>query len=337
MLRILPCVSVSFRNRTDRIAGLCITVALLGIAIQLYRLFIELSQFRAFAATVVSLSLEALPFLILGSVAAAAVRVFAPGDLLRRLARRMGPAGIPIAALTGLVAPVCECAIVPTVAGLRDRGLSLPYAVTVLTAVPLLNPIVLASTIAAFPGRPELVAARFGGGFAVAVLTGLVFWAVEAVRRDDTTGVSVDPIETPGGAPLARRITALVGDALDEFLEVTRYFMVGVLLSSLVQVMVPVELFATLGSSPLLAGLAMIALAFILSVCSEADAFVAKAFLPLLPASSVIAFLVFGPMLDLKNAAMLHRVMAGRHILTLAAALTTFVIALVFVLEGLWA
>ncbi len=322
----------------DRIAKLSITVAFLGIAVQLYRLFIELSRFRAFAATVVSLSLEALPFLILGSVAAAAVRVFAPGDALRRIARRMGPAGIPIAALTGIVAPVCECAIVPTVAGLRDRGLPLPYAVTVLTAVPLFNPIVLASTIAAFPGRPELVAARFGGGFAVAILTGLVFYVVETARGGNAADAApVDPITKSVRIPLSRRIAALAGDALDEFLEVTRYFMVGVLLSSLVQVMVPVDFFATLGSSALLAGLAMIALAFILSVCSEADAFIAKAFLPLLPASSVIAFLVFGPMLDLKNTAMLHRVMTGRHILTLAAALTTFVIALVFVLEALWA
>jgi uncharacterized membrane protein YraQ (UPF0718 family) len=161
-----------------------VTVALVAIALQLYRTFLLLPAFRTFALTVVSLCLEALPFLLLGSLAATLVRSFIPAGFLAGLARRVGPMGIPLAALTGLVAPVCECAIVPTVRGLREKGLPLPFAITVLVSVPIINPVVIASTIAAFPGRTELVLARFVGGYVVAVVTGLAFSAAASIRAE---------------------------------------------------------------------------------------------------------------------------------------------------------
>lgn len=322
-------------------------LALLAIGVQLYRTFLDLASFRTFALTVVSLCLEALPFLLLGSLAAALVRSYLPAGMLARVARRLGPAGIPIATLSGLVAPVCECAIVPTVRGLRERGLPLPYAITVLVSVPIINPVVIASTVAAFPGRGELVWARFLGGAAVAVITGFVFFTVYGNRDDVPTPGShatsdrdhphhdhhpMDPLTTSATHP----VRDVVHATLHEFLEVTRYFVVGAMLSSLLQVAVPPETFTRLSSSLVVAVLAMITLAFVLSVCSEADAFLGKAFLPLMPAPAVIAFLVFGPMMDLKNAAMLRSVITSRQLIGLTALLTALVVAMAVVLQGVW-
>ncbi|MEX2443887.1 MAG: permease [Alkalispirochaeta sp.] len=347
------------------ISRLLMSLALLAISVQLYRTFLNLASFRTFALTVVSLCLEALPFLLLGSLAAALVRSYLPAGLPARVARRLGPTGIPVAALSGLVAPVCECAIVPTVRGLRERGLPLPYAITILVSVPIINPVVIASTIAAFPGRADLVAARFLGGAAVAVITGFVFFAMYGNREDvprprlapgpapDTdTGTSTStggehhrhdhhhvhrhPFDTLE-AHAAQPIRDVVNATLHEFLEVTRYFVVGAILSSLLQVAVPPEVFTRLSSSLVVAVLAMITLAFILSVCSEADAFLGKAFLPLMPAPAVIAFLVFGPMMDLKNAAMLRGVITGKQLVGLTALLTVLVVAMAAVLQGVWA
>ncbi len=323
------------------------SLALLAIGVQLYRTFLNLASFRTFALTVVSLCLEALPFLLLGSLAAALVRSYLPAGVMARMARRLGPAGIPLAAVSGLVAPVCECAIVPTVRGLRAKGLPLPYAITILVSVPIINPVVIASTIAAFPGRPDLVAARFLGGAAVAVITGFVFFAIygnrEDVPRPGHDGSHrhdhshdhhhpFDTIEVRGAHPVRDVVNATV----HEFLEVTRYFVVGAILSSLLQVTVPPEAFTRLSSSLVVASLAMIALAFILSVCSEADAFLGKAFLPLMPAPAVIAFLVFGPMMDLKNATMLRGVITGTQLLGLTTLLTGLVVAMAAVLQGVW-
>jgi uncharacterized membrane protein YraQ (UPF0718 family) len=319
-----------------------VTVALVAIALQLYRTFLLLPAFRTFALTVVSLCLEALPFLLLGSLAATLVRSFIPAGFLAGLARRVGPMGIPLAALTGLVAPVCECAIVPTVRGLREKGLPLPFAITVLVSVPIINPVVIASTIAAFPGRTELVLARFVGGYVVAVVTGLAFSAAASIRAEAPRRRELinnpDPHEhhhhdfdrlRPGAA-------GIIDGALHEFLEVSRYFVVGAVLSSLLQVAVPAEAFTRLGSSLPVAALAMIVLAFVLSVCSEADAFIGKAFLPLVPPAAVIAFLVFGPMMDLKNASMLRHVITRRQLLGLIVLLMALTMALSVVLQGVW-
>jgi uncharacterized membrane protein YraQ (UPF0718 family) len=325
-------------------------LALLAIGVQLYRTFLNLASFRTFALTVVSLCLEALPFLLLGSLAAALVRSYLPVGVLSRMARRLGPAGIPVAALSGLVAPVCECAIVPTVRGLRERGLPLPYAITVLVSVPIINPVVIASTIAAFPGRAELVWARFLGGAAVAVITGFVFFAIYGTREEaprPASGAGNSHVETahhqshhhhmdPLTVSPAHPLGDIVHATLHEFLEVSRYFVTGALLSSLLQVAVPPETFTRLGSSLVVAVLAMITLAFVLSVCSEADAFLGKAFLPLMPAPAVIAFLVFGPMMDLKNAAMLRSVITGKQLIGLTTLLTVLVVAMGAVLQGVW-
>ena len=324
-------------QRGYRGARLLLGVAALLIGAQLYRSVLNLSVFRAFALTVVSLFLEAFPFLLLGSAAAVMVRRFLPARWMATLAQRLGIYGVPLVALTGLVAPVCECAIVPTVRGLRDRGLPLPYAITVLVSVPVVNPIVIASTVAAFPGRGDLILARFLGGYAVAVLTGLVFSLVSG--KEHSHSVSQDP--PPGERHYTERkqrggVVMILQGTLQEFLEVSRYFVVGALLSGLVQATVPPDRIAYLGTSILAATAVMISLAFVLSVCSEADAFIGKAFLPLLPAPSVIAFLVFGPMLDLKNTGMIRRVISRRQLALLAATLVVLVTGLAAGLHVLW-
>lgn len=331
---------------------------LLLAGIQLYRSFLVLPAFRSFALTVVSLFLEGLPFLLLGSAAAAVVRSFLPADVLPRLERRAGVFGLPLVALTGLLAPVCECAIVPTVRSLRDRGLSLPYAITVLTSVPIVNPIVIASTIAAFPGRSSMVIARVGGGWLVALLTGLVFSLAPTAASTRPAPGGLNGRRRNAGGPGAgeslpaghshttghvaahtrwsQRLLALTREMLHEFLEVSRYFMTGVLLASLVQVLVAPERFAVLRSYEFAAILMMIGLAWMLSVCSEADAFIGKAFLPMLPSSAVLAFLVFGPMLDLKNTVMLRRMLTPRQIALLSVTLLVAVSLYARLIGGFW-
>lgn len=354
------------------VARLLVGLVLVGAGVLLYRAFLVLPQFRVFALTLVSLVLEALPYLLLGSLAAALVGTILPAGRLAALAPRLGLFGIPLAALAGIAAPVCECAIVPTVARLREKGLSLPYAVTILVAVPLINPVVLLSTMAAFRGRPALVIARFVGGYLVAIIVGLVFWLVErAEQRAVPHGAGAAPAggsraRTPAPAaklviaeaavthpraklaepdaapsataraPFGARALEVAHGTLEEFLEVARFFVVGALLASLVQAVVPAAWFAGLAGSLLAATLVMIALAWLLSVCSEADAFIGKAFLPLMPAPAIIAFLVFGPMLDLKNTVMLAHVLPARSIALLTLVLLVSVTALALVLGVIW-
>lgn len=316
-------------------------IVVAAILTLLYRSFVVLTAFQTFAVTVVSLVLEAVPFLLLGAIAAAVVREFAPADALRRISHRLGPYGIPVAALSGIVAPVCECAIVPTVAGLRARGLSTAYAITLIVSVPILNPIVLVSTLAAFPGRPRLVAGRFIGGYLVAMIVGYAFYLRS--RRQGKNGAAVTEktgrFDAPTAVPTTDvqrvqtswrdRLPATIAHALAEFMEIFGYFLAGATASALVQIIVPPEVYGRIGTTPGLAVLLMITAAYLLSVCSEADAFIGKAFLPLVGGAGVIAFLIFGPMLDLKNTVMLRRTFSMQEVALLALILLVAVSAVV--------
>jgi uncharacterized protein len=325
-----------------KIPAIAFLTVLLGLGVLVYRSFMTLSLFQTFSVMVISVVLEALPFLLLGSLAAAVVRVVVPVGALKGVARRLGPLGIPLAALSGVVAPVCECAIVPTVSGLRRQGLSLSYSMTLVVAVPLLNPVVLLSTLAAFPGRPGLVAARFVGGFLVAVLVGTVFYLVREVpEMPDEPGTGAGPVPAAGRIDTVvvtdrkkvgagEGMSRIVNGTFQEFLEIFGYFIVGAVAAALVQLLLRPEHLPAGMTGPVVSMAIMILLAYVLSVCSEADAFIAKAFLPIFGVSGALAFMIFGPMLDLKNTVMLGSLLSTQQILLLAGLLVVAVPGVVF-------
>ena len=86
----------------------------------------------------------------------------------------------------------------------------------------------------------------------------------------------------------------------------------GALIASLTQVFVPREVLSSVGSDPLLSILAMIAFAFIISICSNVDAFFALAYTSTFTVGSIVAFLVFGPMIDIKMLALMRTTYKAR-------------------------
>ena len=109
----------------------------------------------------VSITIQALPFLVLGVLLSGALAALVrPGWLARALPRN-DLLAVPAASLAGVALPGCECASVPIAARLRAGGVCSAAAMAFMLAAPAINPIVLVSTAVAFPGRPEMVAARF--------------------------------------------------------------------------------------------------------------------------------------------------------------------------------
>lgn len=301
------------------------------------RSFDRLVVFQNLSAIFLSLLIEGVPFILLGSFVASLVQEFVSPAAIARTGARLGRASIPVAALSGLVVPICECAIVPAMRRLREKGLGLAESATFLVAVPLINPIVIASTVVAFPGRPALILARFLGGFLVILLVAGAFALLERRRGKGRSGkhsgaseatIAIDVEKLRPRVTLATRLRGAVEHTAIEFVEVIGYFSVGAMLSAIVQVFVPISSFFVFARAPFVAILAMIALAFILSVCSEADAFIGKSLLGAVPEAAVLAFLVFGPMFDLKNLLLLRRVLSRREITLLATVLLLAVAAL---------
>jgi uncharacterized membrane protein YraQ (UPF0718 family) len=248
-----------------------------------------------------SLLIEAMPFVALGALVSALIEVFVPASTFAKLASLPRAVQLPAAAMAGIAFPVCECGSVPVARRLARKGLTPAAAVTFMLAAPIVNPVVIASTFVAYRGRDSLwvmVIGRFTIGMLVAICVG---WVIGARTPGELLrGASVDDEPDDHDEPRARRFfTHLTGDLIF----MARFLIVGALIAATIQTFVPSSVVDRVATLPILSLLAMMALAFILSLCSESDAFVAASFTSFGP-SAQLAFLVFGPMVDLKLGAL---------------------------------
>ncbi len=287
---------------------------------------------QTFIVTFISIMIEAVPFVVLGALIAGLIEVFLSAERLAKLLPRSPWIAIPLAALGGMVLPVCECAVVPVTRRLIAKGLPLSVAMAYLLAAPIVNPLVLASTAVAYTGDAKMVVLRGIGGYTCAIAVALIVWAWfgrgrEALR--DSHGSEASQTAGPAytaecghshGAsdtdhghhhgvetahrPLGQRLTVSVRHAADEFILVGTYLAVGALIAAAIHTGITRQSLVSFADAPIAAtGLSM-AMAFGLNLCSEADAFVAASFRDLLPFVAQIGFLVLGPMMDVKLASM---------------------------------
>jgi uncharacterized protein len=252
-----------------------------------------------------SLLVQALPFVMIGALAAALVEVFVPIGTFERLGSLPRPLQLPAAALAGVAFPICECGSVPVARRLMQRGLMPSAAVTFMLAAPVLNPVVIASTFVAFRGRTTLwtmVGGRFLLGMLVAIAVG---WVLGNRSKDEL--LKPNPEEALEhllelGRPEARwrRFFVHVGN---DFLFMGRFLLLGATVAAAIQTFLPTSVLTGLAERQIVSVVAMMALAAALSLCSESDAFVAASFVQFGP-SAQLGFLVFGPMVDLKLVAL---------------------------------
>ncbi|MEX0755317.1 MAG: permease [Actinomycetota bacterium] len=251
------------------------------------------------------LLIEALPFVLLGALVSATIEVFVPVSTFERLARLPKPMQLPAAALGGVAFPVCECGSVPVARRLAMKGLSPAAAVTFMLAAPIVNPVVLASTFFAYQGRSvvwTMVLGRAALGILVAIVAG---WVVGSRSKDELLRplAAHEAVEEADERPVEARWPRFFGHLGGDFLFMAKFLVVGAALAAAVQTFVPQSIVNGVADAPVLGILAMMGLAFLLSLCSESDAFVAASFVQFGP-SSQLAFLVFGPMVDMKLVAL---------------------------------
>jgi uncharacterized membrane protein YraQ (UPF0718 family) len=223
---------------------------------------------------------------------------------------------------------MCECGIVPVIRRLIAKGLPVSSAVAYMLSAPIVNPITAFSTYAAFRGQgaAEFTALRLGLGFFVAVLAGIAVLNLPigaVLKKTILESVTLSGSAGDGGPspqPFLRRLISAMEAGVRDFLDVMVYFILGVGVASLFSTAVNQELFLPLSLDDRLAIPAMMSLAGILSLCSSSDAFIAATFVAF-PAVAKLAFLVFGPMMDLKLAFIYSAVFTRRFVAALAIGL----------------
>ena len=289
-------------------------IAALGRAPNLPGSLVVMSdRLQMFSTIFQGIFIEAVPFLLLGTLASGIVEVFVNREELARYIPRDAVRGVMAGALLGFCFPVCECGVVPLTRRLFNKGMPLHVGVAFLLAAPALNPIVIVSTYTAFGFGPILLA-RIGLTILIAVFCGLVFSF--GARPERVLLPAAWPVLAGGSAsvahvqsaPVAQRLSLVVSIAADEFFEMGSYLLVGAALAAGLQALVPQSLLLGLSTGPL------VSLAVVLSICSTVDAFIALAFAGSFTTGSVLAFLVFGPMVDIKSIVMYSGVFKRRTV-----------------------
>ena len=247
------------------------------------------------ATVFVAIAVQAMPFLVLGVTVSAVVAAFVPAGLLQRALPRSPVLAVPVAAAAGAALPGCECGSVPIAGRLVARGVTPAAALAFLLSAPAINPVVLTATAVAFPGRPEVVLARLAASLLAAVAVGLV-WV--AAGRDELLDRARRRPQRDG-PPLA----VLVATAQHDLLHAGGFLMIGAATAATLQTVVPRDVLDAVAGSGPLAVAALAALAVVLAICSEADAFVAAS-LTQFPLTARLAFMVVGPMVDVKLVAL---------------------------------
>jgi uncharacterized protein len=283
-------------------------------------------RFQIFVTIFLGIFIEAVPFLLAGSAVSGLIEVFVGQDTLARfLPRRALPAALS-GALMGFAFPVCECGVVPVTRRLYQKGLPVSVGVAFLLAAPVVNPIVLLSTYAAFGWGPVLVG-RLLFTIVIATFIGLLFGLArpEDVLRPDTDlepkaaflAASLPSISAAPAASRSRRLWTALAIGADDFLDMARYLIIGSMLAAAMQTLIPQGRLLALGQGPIISVIVMMILAFVLSICSTVDAFVALSFANTFTTGSILSFLVFGPMVDIKSALMFLGVFRRRVVVYL--------------------
>ncbi len=304
-------------GRTVRIAGAALQWAVVAGMAAVFSVYAtsQGGEKRALAdvfTIFLSIVLEALPFMLIGSLVGGFIEVFVPRDRLSALLAGRQLPSLLLAASMGIIFPVCECAIIPVIRRLLRKGVPFSAAVGYLLGGPLVNPVVAASTFVAYGGDFRIAGARLGLGFCVAVSVGLVMgrlfrgnaavaWDPEAGGHEHCCGDPAGHGEGGAARGFGRRILAALGHASDDFMDVGRFLVVGAFFAGILRSQISEgEVLGMLSGNPAGSITVMMGFAAALNLCSEADAFVAASFRSVIPLSGQIAFMIMGPMLDVK-------------------------------------
>lgn len=327
-----------------------IFVSLIGSAVLLivHPRFFQQFDFRVelpasaqtFKTMLLGIVLETLPFLLLGVLVSSFLQLFVSENAIRRFIPRHPLPGILFGCLLGIMFPVCECGLIPIVRRLLAKGMPLYIGIVFILVGPVVNPVVFAATYTAFRGQPDILYARMGLALLVGAVIGAAVYLLvrnNPLREEQPSAADPGP-ETHGHShghshPHSQspfggsKWLSMMDHAGSELFDMGKYVMIGSILTAAIQSYVPRESLVGIGQGAVSAPLFMMGFAYILSICSTSDAFVASSFASTFTPVSLVAFLVFGPMLDFKSTLMLLAVFQKRFVFLLAVLIAACVLA----------
>lgn len=306
-----------------------------------------LSAFTLF----LSLLVEAIPFLLMGVLLSGALLIFVDERKLIAILPKNPFLGALAGSLLGFMFPVCECGNVPVARRLISQGAPISVAVSFLLAAPTINPVVIWATWTAFRDQPEIAVLRIVLSFAIAIIVAIVFSSQKDLRAILQPSIAIalpapkvkagavpvgtfflgedrsQPLDFAGylassnassnqvvAKSLPDRLNLLLDNTLAEMRELGAILVMGSAIAAIIQVWVPRDIILGLGQGPVSSIIAMMILAAIVSICSTVDAFFALSFAATFTGGSLLAFLIFGPTIDLKSIGLILTIFKKRAV-----------------------
>lgn len=271
----------------------------------------------------ISILIEALPFVLIGVFISGLIQMFVTEDMVAKWMPKNRFLSVLLATFLGMMFPGCECGIVPIVRRLIGKGVP-PYAgIAFMLTGPIINPVVLFATYVAFGSNMKMVWYRSIVAIVVAIIVGLIlsFMFKNHQLRDNHFP------EINHKRPLRKKMWDVCTHAVEEFFSMGKYLVIGALIAAAVQMFVQTSTLLAIGQGPFSSSAVMMGLAYILSLCSEADAFIASSFQSTFSTASLVAFLVYGPMVDIKNMFMMLATFKTKFVIVVIATVTFVVYA----------
>ncbi len=318
-------------NKAKRFLNWILIIAIIYIIF--FRPQINDLLFQDFITLFLSIIVEAFPFVVLGVLISIFVALFIKSEtIFKYISKNPVVANMQIS-LLGTFMPVCECGNVPVARRFLMKNFTVSQTITFLLAAPIVNPITIYSTIAAFGFNINVVLIRVFGALLIANLTALIFIFLndrKKLLREDF----IEYCEVHGDHSHKHTLKDVFTEGSDifrdEFIQIMKMLILGSFIAAISQTLIPRDVIVSIGNNGVLSIIAMMSLAFVISICSNVDAFFALAYVNSFTIGSIISFLLFGPMIDIKMLSMLKSTFTTRTLLivSLSVALLSFIIGL---------
>ncbi|MBU5248003.1 permease [Bacillus halotolerans] len=290
------------------------------------------SSFLQLNSIFISILIEAIPFILIGVILSGIIQMFVSEEMIARIMPKNRFLAVLFGALAGILFPACECGIIPITRRLLLKGVPLHAGVAFMLTAPIINPIVLFSTYIAFGNRWSVVFYRGGLALAVSVIIGIILsyqFKDNQLLKPNEPGHRHHHHHT-----LLQKLGGTLRHAIDEFFSVGKYLIIGAFIAAAMQTYVKTSTLLAIGQNDVSSSLVMMGLAFVLSLCSEVDAFIASSFSSTFSLGSLIAFLVFGAMVDIKNLLMMLAAFKKRFVFLLITYIVVIVLAGSLLVKG---
>lgn len=292
----------------------------------------------------ISILFEAFPFIMLGVVVSSIIHEFVPDDFIPKIMPKNPFLGALVGVIMGLFIPVCDCAVIPISRRLMKKGIPLNVGITFMLASPIINPIVIFATIYSFGTIiPKMVIYRSILGVIIAIIIGLIISVIH--KKDEVFLIEESSNNSHSSAcncgchhehkkkKLFERILNVVKHSKVEFFEIIKYLIIGSLIASSAQVLIPKEILNSFSGEGVIQIFILMIFAYLISLCSTSDSFVAKAFANQFSNNSILAFLLLGPMIDVKNTIVLLGNYNKKFVIKLIGLIFLFVFAFALIVN----